>query len=148
MYKAIHAIFDRYNISPIMRNRFIDTFFSGLYDTELYSRIQHVENYRQCQEELQARLSADFQFKAATQETDMVIARDFTKREIKVGDKIAYPVRQGSRMWLKDLVVRQIATGPDGPFVAGTNTKGRRVSVKNLENVVIIPNEDVAAPEV
>ena len=70
----------------------------------------------------------------------MIDARDFTKREIKVNDRVVYPVRQGSRMWLKELVVRQVSAGPNGqPQISGTNGKGRTVSIKNLDNVVIVP---------
>ena len=67
----------------------------------------------------------------------MTVARDFVNREIKAGDTIAYPVRRGSKMWLNRLTVQQIVAGPKGLQVGGVNSKGRRVTVTNLTNVVV-----------
>ncbi|MHC4296428.1 MAG: hypothetical protein ACYS7Y_03925 [Planctomycetota bacterium] len=148
MHRAIHEIFNRHCINTSMRTKFIDIFYTGYVDPELKIRIDEVENYSQCYEEIQARLSCTDPNQRATDDRrpDMVKARDFTKREIQVGNRIAYPVRQGSSMWMKTLVVRQITDGPSGPIVSGTNDRGRRISVKNLKNCVIIPNEDAVPP--
>ena len=68
----------------------------------------------------------------------MTVARDFVDREIKAGNTIAYPVRRGSKMWLNKLTVQQVCEGPKGPQVSGVNSKGRRVAVTNLGNVVVV----------
>lgn len=68
----------------------------------------------------------------------MIVARDFIGREIKAGDTIAYPVRRGSEMWLNKLSVQQVSPGIKGPQVGGLNSKGRRVTVTNLGNVVVV----------
>ena len=62
-------------------------------------------------------------------------ASDFLGREIKAGDTIAYPVRQGSRMWLKKLTL----THADADGLCGYNNIGHRVFIKNVTNVIVIP---------
>lgn len=148
MNRLLDAIFNRHQINTSMRRKFIDVFYTGYYDPELHLRIKEVDNYRECHEEIKARLSCALPTERATDDRrpDMVKARDFTKREILVGNRIAYPVRQGSSMWMKTLVVRQITDGPTGPIVSGTNATGRRISVKNLKNCVIVPDEDAVLP--
>ncbi len=63
---------------------------------------------------------------------------DFVGREIKAGDTIVYPVRRGSDMWLKKLVVQQIVDSPSGSVVSGMNDVGRRISLKNLNNCIVV----------
>lgn len=78
----------------------------------------------------------------------MIDARDFTKREIRANDRVVYPVRQGSRMWLKELIVRQVSAGPGGkPQISGANAKGRLVTIKNLDNVVVVPPAEVSSTD-
>jgi len=77
-------------------------------------------------------------------------ATDFLGREIKAGDTVVYPVRRGSSMWLNKLLVTQVASDGvdrDGQpllHVAGTNSFGRRITVKNLTNCVVV--EPIADP--
>jgi hypothetical protein len=75
----------------------------------------------------------------------MTVARDFIGREIKAGDTIVYPVRRGSSMWLNRLEVQQVSQGPKGPQVAGTNSKGRRITISNIDNAVVV--QPLPAPE-
>jgi hypothetical protein len=64
-------------------------------------------------------------------------AVDFLGRSITVGSLVAYPVRRGSKMWLNKLRVQQVV--PDqSPWISGYSDGGRRVQVKNLENVVVV----------
>ena len=68
---------------------------------------------------------------------------DYTGREIKEGDRIAYPVRAGSSMWLTDMVIEKVVYAEDESFtrpfkLIGTNTRGNRCVVKNLGRCVII----------
>lgn len=67
---------------------------------------------------------------------------DYTGRIIKEGDKIAYPVRSGSSMWLTDMIVEKIICTENEflrPYkLLGTNARGNRCVVKNLGRCVII----------
>ena len=66
-------------------------------------------------------------------------AVDFMGRTITVGSLVAYPVRRGSKMWLNKLRVQQVV--PDlTPWISGFSDGGRRVQVRNLENVVVVEN--------
>lgn len=72
---------------------------------------------------------------------------DYTGREIKEGDRIAYPVRAGSSMWLTDMVIEKIVYAEDESFMRpfkliGTNVRGNRCVVKNLGRCVIIARKD------
>jgi len=62
--------------------------------------------------------------------------KDFMGREIKAGDTLVYPVRRGSSMWLNRLLVTQALAD----VVTGTNPEGRRITVKNLGNAVVVPS--------
>lgn len=62
---------------------------------------------------------------------------DYAGHEIKAGQTIVYPVRRGSAMWLSEIKVTLVNPGT-APTVSGFNSEGRRVTVKNLLNVVII----------
>ena len=69
-----------------------------------------------------------------------VTVTDHVGREIKAGCSILYPVRRGSDMWLSTMTVQQVVPGDEQKpaYVSGFNTDGRRVSVHNLKNVVVI----------
>ncbi len=67
-----------------------------------------------------------------------VEAQDFLGKQITAGATVCYPVRRGSRMWLKKMIVLAVQDTPRGPCVSGTNDAGRRVSVRNLENCVVV----------
>ncbi len=75
---------------------------------------------------------------------EQLIAEDITGREIKRGDRIAYPVRQGSQMWLSTARVESIALGDDGQGTStitlyARNPQGRSVVIKALSRVVKLP---------
>ncbi len=65
---------------------------------------------------------------------------DCVDREIKVGCSVLYAVRRGSCMWLKRMTVQQVVeNGSNGqPYLSGFTPEGRRVSVHNLDTVVVI----------
>jgi len=62
---------------------------------------------------------------------------DYAGHEIKAGQTVVYPVRRGSSMWLSEIKVTQVIPGL-APTITGFNSTGRRVTVQNLGNVVII----------
>jgi len=59
---------------------------------------------------------------------------DFMGREIAAGNVIVYPVRRGSLMWLNKLNVQHV----EDDKVIGYNNLGRRVTITNLANVVVV----------
>jgi hypothetical protein len=65
---------------------------------------------------------------------------DFMGREIRPGNTVCYPVRRGSSMWLNELRVQQAEPGK----VSGFNTEGRRVTISNLKNVVVVGTRETA----
>jgi len=62
--------------------------------------------------------------------------KDFTGKVIAVGDKLAYPVRSGSQMWMRALVVNAITSDP--VQIWGTNEKGSSVKLLSPGRCVII----------
>ena len=62
---------------------------------------------------------------------------DFTGRTIEAGHVVVYPVRRGSDMWLNKLRVTDVRDNS----IAGYNSAGRLLTIKNLQNVVIISNQ-------
>ena len=68
-------------------------------------------------------------------------ATDFLGKPITAGAIVCYPVRRGSKMWLKKLTVLTVQDGPKGICVSGTNDAGRRISIYNLNNCVVVPEE-------
>lgn len=63
---------------------------------------------------------------------------DFLGRPIKSGDRIAYPMRRGSRMWLSTMWVEGFEES-NGKFILfGFNPSGRRTRTKNLQNCVLL----------
>ena len=69
-------------------------------------------------------------------------ANDFLGREIEVGHTIVYPVRRGSRMWMQMASVTEIRqhdrTQP--PLLVYLNPTGRKVTIQNLDNCVVVRN--------
>lgn len=63
--------------------------------------------------------------------------KDFMGREIKAGNTVVYPVRAGSKMWLQKMNVTQV-NGGESPSLVGFNTGGRRITVRNIENVAVV----------
>jgi len=64
-------------------------------------------------------------------------AVDFLGRTIKAGDTVVYPVRRKSEMWLTKLKVTQVLDDS----IIGFNHLGKRITVHNLKNVVVVPKE-------
>jgi hypothetical protein len=62
------------------------------------------------------------------------MSRDFIGRAIVAGNTVVYPVRRGSSMWLNKLNVTQVADD----HITGFNSDGRRITVKNLNNCVVV----------
>jgi len=62
------------------------------------------------------------------------VPRDYLSKTIKKGDKIVYPIRRGSDMHLRTLVVNAVME--DG--VHGTNDKGRPVKITQTIRCVIV----------
>ncbi len=67
-----------------------------------------------------------------------VEAKDFMDKAIVAGVTICYPVRRGSSMWLKKLTVEAVRDTPRGISVSGVGESGRRVSIFNLNNCVVV----------
>jgi hypothetical protein len=67
------------------------------------------------------------------------MAVDVTGREIKIGQRIAYPVRKRSDMWLSTARVESIAEGAGGYTLHCRNPEGRSLRITALERVVIVP---------
>jgi hypothetical protein len=68
-------------------------------------------------------------------------AKDFMGKSIKAGDLVCYPVRRGSAMWLKKLKVLAVQDTPRGTCVSGTSDTGRRISIYNLDNCVVVESK-------
>ena len=71
-------------------------------------------------------------------ETTPTEAVDFLGHPITASDLIVYPVRRGSDMWLNKLRVDAIRDTPRGKTISGTNESGRRITVRNLINCVVV----------
>jgi hypothetical protein len=69
----------------------------------------------------------------------MTPAVDFTGRTIEAGHVVVYPVRRGSSMWLNKLNVTQVCDDS----IAGYNSAGRLLNIRNLQNVVIVPKAEM-----
>jgi len=74
-------------------------------------------------------------------ETTPVTALDYLGNQIKVKDTIVYPVRRGSNMWLKKLVVDAVRDTGRGVRVSGRNEAGNPVSIQNVQNCVVVSKE-------
>jgi hypothetical protein len=64
----------------------------------------------------------------------MTPAVDFMGRTIVAGQTVVYPTRRKSQMWLNRLSVTQVWDD----HIVGYSDKGRLLTIKNLENVVIV----------
>jgi hypothetical protein len=70
-------------------------------------------------------------------------AIDFLGKPITARATVCYPVRRGSKMWLKKMTVLAVQETPKGVCVSGTNDAGRRISIYNLDNCVVVsPSEE------
>jgi len=60
--------------------------------------------------------------------------KDYLGKAIKIGDKLVYPVRRGSDMYLRTLVVNAVTK----ESIHGINDKGSTVQIKITSRCVII----------
>lgn len=97
---------------------------------ELQTRLNHVINYKAA---LKAALTIPKQFESLDP-GDVQMVVDFMGREIAAGNVVAYPVRRGSKMWLNKLNVQHV----EDDRITGYNNLGRRITVTNLKNVVVV----------
>ena len=67
-------------------------------------------------------------------------------REILPGCTVVYPVRRGSSMWLNKLSVTQVVRGSK-PTLTGFNDTGRRVTLHNIANVVVVGEQNASPTE-
>lgn len=81
---------------------------------------------------------------AAPSATDPV--NDFIGRPITSGATVVYPVRRGSDMWMQRITVTQVIGGVK-PSLGGFNGEGRRITIHNIKNVVVVEPLPVALPE-
>ncbi len=72
-------------------------------------------------------------------ETTPTEAIDFLGHQIMAGDLVVYPTRQGSAMWMNKLRVEAVRDTPRGKAISGTKDSGRRITIRNLTNCVVIP---------
>ena len=71
-------------------------------------------------------------------ESTPVSALDYLGNEITVRDTIVYPVRRGSAMWMKKLIVDAVRDTTNGVRVSGRNEAGNPVSIQNIQNCVVV----------
>jgi hypothetical protein len=63
---------------------------------------------------------------------------DFVGKPITIGCRCAYPVRRGSDMWLTTIRVQGINQIGETVVLSGYNDAGRKVSVRNVKNCVVV----------
>ncbi len=63
--------------------------------------------------------------------------KDITNREIKPGCRIAYPVRRGAELHQELAQVEGFGTNAYGKVIYAYNSKGRRVTIQRIDNVVV-----------
>jgi hypothetical protein len=71
-------------------------------------------------------------------ETVPTEAVDFLGHPILVGSVVVYPVRRGSDMWMNKLRIEAVRDTPRGKTISGTNDTGRRITIRNLTNCVVV----------
>ena len=69
----------------------------------------------------------------------MPVVKDFTGRQITTGVKLAYPVRRGSTMCLRSMVVNAVSKIDGVTTISGINDKGSSVKLIQPSRTVIIP---------
>ncbi|GMU26192.1 MAG: hypothetical protein AMXMBFR16_10970 [Candidatus Uhrbacteria bacterium] len=68
---------------------------------------------------------------------------DFMGKEIKVGATVVYPVRRGSQMWLKSLLVEAVEVIRSTPPVfkiIGRNSDGFLTRLETPDRCVVVEN--------
>lgn len=143
-------MFERYSIPQEFRPAFLFMIDDGqIFDAAFRDLIVNDFHFRAANEEIQERLSPNHIFlpthfesfdlptgeSAVSTSTPLL---DVFGREIKVGDTVGYPVRQGSRMWVARMRVTQVLGGTT-PKIGGFNNEGRKVTVFKLDNVIVSP---------
>lgn len=67
-----------------------------------------------------------------------VTVKDFLGNPIIVRDTIVYPVRRGSQMWMKKLVVDAVRDTTNGVRITGRNDGGNPVTIQNISNCIVV----------
>lgn len=67
---------------------------------------------------------------------------DYLSRTIRPGDFIVYPWRRGSSLGMAQMNVTQV----NEASIVGYSPVGRRVTVKNLRNVVVVERPQTEPP--
>jgi hypothetical protein len=62
---------------------------------------------------------------------------DYIGRPITASATVVYPVRRGSSMWMQKINVTQVIGGKT-PTVIGFNSQGRKITLHNVANVVVV----------
>ncbi len=65
-------------------------------------------------------------------------AVDFLGRKIESGDTLVYPVRRGSAMWLRKMIVEAVGQHGERWRLYGSNDTGHRVTIDNLDTCVVV----------
>lgn len=73
-------------------------------------------------------------------------ATDYLGKPVKAGDRIVYPVRRGSKLWLNKMDVTKVDESGSQPVLHGKSNTGRPVEIKNITNVIVVPKEFPAPP--
>ncbi len=60
--------------------------------------------------------------------------KDYLNKTIGLGDKVVYPIRRGSHMYLRTLVVEAINNG----IVYGINDKGSSVKLSQTFRCIVV----------
>lgn len=63
---------------------------------------------------------------------------DFLGNTIRAGDTLVYPVRRKSQLYMNKIRVAELVQLREGFAVTGYNDEGRRVTVRNLHNTVVV----------
>ena len=69
-------------------------------------------------------------------------AVDFLGRRLEAGHVVVYPVRRKSDLWLNKLTVSQVWDD----HLVGYSAAGKLLSIKNLQNVVIVGGQPNGQP--
>lgn len=66
-------------------------------------------------------------------------AKDHFGTEINPGAILAYPLIGRGLHTIKRITVSRVVESPNGTWITGLNERGRRVSVRNLQNTFVKP---------
>jgi len=145
-------LFIKHGIHTDLRSEFRAVINKGIRPSHrLKIRLETCTNYAECLNEILERFAEPIRRLSKLQTLShwrvlmseppevrpVVTATDFLGNTISVGDRVVYPVRRGSRMWMNKLTVRSVNDTPSGTTISGTNDSGRLIHVRNLLNCVV-----------